>query len=141
MVQLTVLYGQTNANGKTLTKKNTVSKPTIEFVGDTGKLYTLVMSDPDAPAKSWLHWLITNIPGESKDLTQGQTIMEYTGPNPPSGIHHYIFTLYEQPAGSIMVAQPAERGNFPVQQFEQQYSLKKNCYSSISYYQIIKEID
>ncbi len=125
MVQVSVLYGQVNANGKTLTKKNTVSAPTIEFTGDTGKLYTLLMSDPDAPAKSWLHWLITNIPGESNDITQGQTVMEYTRPNPPSGTHRYIFTLYEQPGGSIMVSAPADRGNFPVPQFEQHYSLKK----------------
>jgi phosphatidylethanolamine-binding protein (PEBP) family uncharacterized protein len=108
-----------------LSKKNTVNSPAIQFAGDTGKLYTVLMSDPDAPAKSWLHWLITNIPGESNDILQGETVMEYAGPNPPSGIHRYVFTLYEQPGGSIMVSQPAERGNFPVDQFEGQYSLKK----------------
>lgn len=121
MVQFTVQYG----HGKTLTKKNTVNEPVIGFSGEPTVLYTLVMSDPDAPAKSWLHWLITNIPGESNDITQGQTIMTYSGPNPPSGIHRYIFTLYQQPGGSIMVNQPNERGGFPVEQFEKQYRLQK----------------
>ena len=123
-VQLTVKYGQVNANGKTLSKRNTVNPPVIDFQGEPGKVYTLLLSDPDAAAKSWLHWLITNIPGESTDLSQGQVIQPYAGPSPPSGTHRYIFTLYEQPAGSIMVAAPSERGNFSVPTFEQQYRLK-----------------
>lgn len=125
MVQFTVQYGQGNANGKTLTKKNTVSQPTVLFSGEAGKVYTVLMSDPDAAAKSWLHWLITNIPGESNDILQGQTVVLYEGPAPPSGTHRYIFTLYEQPAGSIMVAKPTERGNFPVQSFETKFGLQK----------------
>ncbi len=125
MVQFVVQYGQTNVNGKTLSKKNTANEPAIHFAGEEQKLYTLVMSDPDASAKSWLHWLITNIPGESKDITQGQTVMPYSGPNPPSDTHRYIFTLYQQPAGSIMVAKPGDRGNFPVEKFETMYGLQK----------------
>ncbi len=125
MVQFVVQYGQTNANGKTLSKKNTANEPVIHFAGEEQKLYTLLMSDPDASAKSWLHWLITNIPGESKDITQGQTVMPYSGPNPPSDTHRYIFTLYQQPAGSIMVAKPGERSNFPVEKFEAMYGLQK----------------
>ena len=125
MVQFTVQYGQGNANGKTLTKKNTGSQPTVFFQGDPGKIYTVLMSDPDAAAKSWLHWLITNIPGESNSISEGQTVVSYEGPNPPSGTHRYIFTLYEQPAGSIMVAKPTERGNFPVASFEAKFGLSK----------------
>lgn len=125
MVQFTVQYGQANSNGKTLTKKNTHKEPTIQFAGEPTVLYTVLMSDPDASAKSWLHWLITNIPGEGNDIGQGQIVMNYSGPNPPSGIHRYIFTLYQQPAGSIMVSPPQERGGFPVDQFERQYGLQK----------------
>ena len=125
MVQFLVQYGQANANGKVLSKKNTVNEPVIHFAGEEQKLYTVLMSDPDAQAKSWLHWLITNIPGESNDIGQGQVIMSYSGPNPPSGTHRYIFTLYQQPAGSIMVAKPEERGNFPVEKFEGMYGLQK----------------
>ena len=116
-------YGQQNSNGKTLSKKNTVNQPTIVFKGEPGKVYTVMMSDPDAQAKSWLHWLITNIPGEVGDVAEGQSVLNYSPPAPPSGTHRYIFTLYEQPAGSIMVAKPAERGNFPVSAFQQQYGL------------------
>jgi phosphatidylethanolamine-binding protein (PEBP) family uncharacterized protein len=125
MVQFTVQYGQTNANGKLLTKKNTVSEPTVLFTGDPDTLYTVLMTDPDAPVKSWLHWLLVNIPGDSNDIFQGEAVMTYTGPSPPSGTHRYIFTLYKQPAGSIMVTKPYERGNFPVEAFEKQHSLQK----------------
>lgn len=83
----------------------------------------LLMSDPDAAAKSWLHWLITNIPGEASDITEGQVVVNYTGPSPPSGTHRYIFTLYEQPGGSIMINAPLERGNFQVQHFEERLGL------------------
>ena len=106
MVQFVVQYGASNANGKTLTKRNTASPPQIQFQGNSGKVYTVLMSDPDAPAKSWLHWLVTNIPAESPSISEGQTIIPYSGPSPPSGTHRYILTLYEQPAGSIMVMAP-----------------------------------
>lgn len=125
MVQFTVQYGQANANGKTLSKKNTANPPSIEFTGDQGKVYSLLMTDPDAPAKSWLHWLIVNIPGELNAVEEGQTIVPYTGPSPPSGIHRYIFSLYEQPSGSLIVEPPSERGNFQVSTFESQLGLRK----------------
>ena len=125
MVKFTVQYGQANANGKTLSRRNTASQPTVTFTGEEGKVYTLLMSDPDAQAKSWLHWLIINIPGEANDVTEGQMIASYSGPSPPSGTHRYIFTLYEQPAGSMMVNPPYERGNFHVEQFERQHGLQK----------------
>jgi phosphatidylethanolamine-binding protein (PEBP) family uncharacterized protein len=125
MVQFTVQYGQENANGKTLLKRNTLNPPVITFTGEDRTLYTLVLSDPDAEAKSWLHWLIINIPGESNDVMEGQVVVPYSPPTPPAGIHRYIFTLYKQPGGSIMVAQPSERGHFPVANFERQFGLTK----------------
>ncbi len=124
MVQFTVLYGQTNSNGKTLSKKNTGNPPVISLKGEPGKVYTLLMSDPDALAKSWIHWLITNIPGEATDIAEGQVVVNYAGPSPPSGTHRYIFTLYEQPGASLMVSAPSERGNFDVKGFEQRLSLQ-----------------
>lgn len=125
MVQFTVQYGQENANGKTLSKKNTANPPSVQFTGEQGKVYTLLMTDPDAPAKSWLHWLIINIPGELNAIEEGQTVVPYTGPSPPSGTHRYIFTLYEQPSGSLMVEAPSQRGDFQVSRFESQLGLQK----------------
>ncbi len=125
MNRFQVQYGQTNANGKTLSKQDTAEEPTILFQGDPSLVYTVLMSDPDAPAKSWVHWLITNIPGSLNDIHEGQTIVPYAGPSPPSGTHRYIFTLYAQPSGSIMTNAPSERGNFSVNSFERQFGLQK----------------
>jgi Raf kinase inhibitor-like YbhB/YbcL family protein len=77
--------------------------------------FALVMEDPDAPAGTWIHWLIYNIPGDSRKLeaaikktdrgsdgaiqgaSWGVDTFErkgYWGPCPPSGqSHRYVFTL------------------------------------------------
>lgn len=44
--------------------------------GPSGALYSLALSDPDAPvptnptAREWLHWLVINAPGD--DLGNGE---------------------------------------------------------------------
>lgn len=44
--------------------------PSVTFAGAPNKLHTLIMVDPDAPSPDnptmaqWLHWIVTNIPGE-----------------------------------------------------------------------------
>lgn len=70
------------------------------------KSLALVVSDPDAPSGTFYHWGIWNIPpaiaainedsvpegaivGKNSNGTNG-----YIAPCPPSGTHHYIFTLY-----------------------------------------------
>jgi Raf kinase inhibitor-like YbhB/YbcL family protein len=71
------------------------------------KSFALIVDDPDAPVKVWVHWLLFNIPADIKSLeenipsssfTQGATdfngAQHYGGPCPPSGNHRYHFTLY-----------------------------------------------
>jgi Raf kinase inhibitor-like YbhB/YbcL family protein len=70
------------------------------------KSLTLIVDDPDAPAGTWVHWVVWNIdPGvrEIKEdsvpggASQGVTDFrrqEYGGPCPPSGTHRYFFKLY-----------------------------------------------
>jgi Raf kinase inhibitor-like YbhB/YbcL family protein len=66
----------------------------------------LMVEDPDAPGKAWVHWLVFNIPPTTTLVEEG-TIPEggvegvanggthgYEGPCPPSGEHRYVFTLY-----------------------------------------------
>lgn len=68
----------------------------------------LIMDDPDAPAGTWVHWVVFAIPPELLALPEGMqgselavTVGEnswgrsdYGGPCPPSGTHHYFFKLY-----------------------------------------------
>lgn len=73
--------------------------------------YVLIADDPDAPAKTWVHWVMYNIPSSTTEFKENiqkkPTLPEgiiqglndsghvgYDGPCPPSGIHRYFFRLY-----------------------------------------------
>jgi Raf kinase inhibitor-like YbhB/YbcL family protein len=70
------------------------------------KSIALVVTDPDAPGGTFTHWIIYNIPATTtkidensvpEDSQEAQNSFgkkEYGGPCPPSGTHHYVFTLY-----------------------------------------------
>ncbi len=87
--------------------------PALAWTGapDNTAAFALIMDDPDAPAGTFTHWVIYNIPAASKSLQQGvaqQPTFDdgaaqgrnsgnrqyYEGPCPPSGTHHYFFRLY-----------------------------------------------
>lgn len=86
--------------------KNVSPPLTIAEVPAEAKSLALIVEDPDAPAGTWYHWLVWNINPATKEIRQEATISEtvedtnsfgkigYGGPCPPSGTHHYIFTLY-----------------------------------------------
>lgn len=110
MIPLQVMYppGSVNRNAKTFNKKNVQQAPSVSFQGVSEKLYTLIMSDPQAnPAAtkntrplqegfaSYLHWLIVNIPYTSA-ISEGVVKKEYQPPTPPSGTHYYYFQVFEQ---------------------------------------------
>jgi Raf kinase inhibitor-like YbhB/YbcL family protein len=77
---------------------------------DSTKTYVLICDDPDAPSKVWVHWVLYNIPSDIQELSEnfktgnnnskiksGVTDFgtpEYSGPCPPSGVHHYKFKVY-----------------------------------------------
>ncbi len=63
----------------------------------------LILDDPDAPRRTWDHWIIWNIKPtreikeDSTPGTQGKNSWgrhDYGGPCPPSGTHRYFFKLY-----------------------------------------------
>jgi len=85
-----------NVVGQFLKTEETQNKPIVILKGlDTNKNYALIMIDPDAVGGNHIHWLVTNIKGNIFET--GDEILEYFGPHPPanSGIHNYIFLLYE----------------------------------------------
>uniref|UniRef100_A0A8C9U7U0 Phosphatidylethanolamine-binding protein 1 n=1 Tax=Serinus canaria TaxID=9135 RepID=A0A8C9U7U0_SERCA len=79
-------------------------RPTsIEWDGcDPQKLYTLVLTDPDAPSRKdpkfreWHHFLVTNMKGN--DVGSGTVMSDYVGSGPPkgTGLHRYVWLVYEQ---------------------------------------------
>ena len=97
---LEVRYPSGIVRGQTFTKEQTKDAPEVFFKEEKGKLYTILMWDPDAPAKpSWVHWIVTNL--ETPGQIHKNTVLSYQGPNPPSGVHRYYFGLFEQLQGKI----------------------------------------
>ena len=69
---------------------------------DDTKTMALIVDDPDAPSKTWLHWLLYDIPPTARiqedDIPGKQGMNDfgkknYGGPCPPSGRHRYFFRL------------------------------------------------
>ncbi len=81
----------------------------------TAKSLALIVDDPDAPdpaapQRTWVHWVLYNLPPQANGLPQGVTSPAlpagthegandwkrtgYGGPCPPIGSHRYIHKLY-----------------------------------------------
>ncbi len=66
----------------------------------------LIVDDPDAPGGTFTHWLVWNIPGDTKRLdekslpeearqgTNSGGSIDYYPPCPPDGTHRYFFKIY-----------------------------------------------
>lgn len=77
---------------------------TIENVPSGAKSLVLIVDDPDAPAKVWVHWVVFDIAPTVKTIDensipgkQGYNDFrrnDWGGPYPPSGTHRYYFKLY-----------------------------------------------
>lgn len=76
----------------------------------------LISDDPDAPMGTWVHWVLFNIPPDTKGLPEAvppDEMLEngarhgitdfrrigYGGPCPPAGTHRYFFKLYALDTG------------------------------------------
>jgi Raf kinase inhibitor-like YbhB/YbcL family protein len=73
--------------------------------------FGLLVDDPDAPGRTWVHWVMFNIPPEKRELKENvekksqlpngtrQGLNDfgrsgYGGPCPPGSTHRYFFRLY-----------------------------------------------
>ncbi|EQB77722.1 hypothetical protein CB1_000429006 [Camelus ferus] len=69
---------------------------------DPDKLYTLVLTDLDAPSRKdpkyreWHHFLVVSMKGN--DISSGTVFSDYVGSGPPkgTGLHRYVWLVYEQ---------------------------------------------
>ncbi|KAH3671792.1 hypothetical protein WICMUC_004550 [Wickerhamomyces mucosus] len=142
---LVISYGNNNevALGNTLKVSDTQTEPIVQFTLNNSSgadsieikdsdLFTLVLTDPDAPSrtdKKWseyAHFIKTNISlnsvGLKKDsefnsseLENGDVILPYQGPAPPKGTgkHRYVFVLYrQQPSNNKNFEPPKSRPNW-----------------------------
>lgn len=73
--------------------------------------FALIMDDPDAPVGTWVHWVLYDLPPQTRSLDAGVPPTAelpdgarhgknswkrfgYGGPCPPGGTHRYFFKLY-----------------------------------------------
>ena len=113
-------------HGATIPKEHTgdgadISPPLVfEGIPPGTSSFALICDDPDAPAGTWVHWVIYDIPGTARGLPagvatdpslpdgshQGRNSWKrsgYGGPSPPPGRpHRYFFRLYalREPLGA-----------------------------------------
>lgn len=116
--------------GETIPKLHTCEgadlSPALEWEGepDGTKSFALIVDDPDAPAGTWNHWLLWDIPPSARTFPQGFKSGAagvsgtndfgrpgYGGPCPPKGHgpHRYYFRLYALDAPSLGLAAGAKR--------------------------------
>jgi Raf kinase inhibitor-like YbhB/YbcL family protein len=71
------------------------------------KSVAVIVEDPDAPGKTFTHWMVTGIQPTTTTLSSGAALPEgsvaskndkgnagWAGPCPPSGQHRYIFHVF-----------------------------------------------
>ena len=105
-------------NGAMIPQKFTCDGPDIspplawtEPLGGT-KSFAVIVDDPDAPSGTWVHWVLYDVPAETRELSEGVRKdrqlpngalqgrndfgkIGYNGPCPPrGGPHRYFFKLY-----------------------------------------------
>ncbi|OGY26731.1 MAG: phosphatidylethanolamine-binding protein [Candidatus Woykebacteria bacterium RBG_16_43_9] len=82
--------------------------PPLQFsdVPANTKSLVLIVDDPDALGKTWVHWTVWNIDPQTAQIPEGEFPNEsvqgvtdfgevgYGGPCPPGGTHRYFFKLY-----------------------------------------------
>jgi len=88
-----------------------VSPPLQWSAGPDGtRSYAVIADDPDAPVGTWVHWVIYDIPPDTRTLAEAVAGSEkvegclqgkndfkrfgYGGPCPPGGTHRYYFRVY-----------------------------------------------
>jgi Raf kinase inhibitor-like YbhB/YbcL family protein len=81
-------------------------------IPETAKSLALICDDPDAPSRTWVHWVVYDLPATTRELPEAVPAKEevaagakqgrndfkrlgYGGPCPPAGdAHRYYFKLY-----------------------------------------------
>jgi len=97
----------------------------------------LIMDDPDAPRRTWVHWMLFNLPSDTMEISEaiparpifsngavhganswGNRRIGYGGPCPPSGTHSYYFKVYAldsklklNPGATIAQVEKAMKGH------------------------------
>lgn len=89
----------------TCDEKDTIPPLAFEDIPEKAVTFALIMDDPDAPRGTWDHWIVWNIPRDTKGVREGSEPSGVSGKNswgrtgwggpcPPDREHRYFFKLY-----------------------------------------------
>ncbi len=100
------------AYGRRIPRRHTADAPggevsptlRVEDIPEGTISLAVLMEDPDAPGGTWVHWLVFDLP-PSAEIPEGAAGLGvpgvnswrrvgYGGPQPPSGIHRYVFRVF-----------------------------------------------
>lgn len=75
----------------------------VANIPEQARSLVLIVDDPDAPGKTWVHWIVWNIPIthhiDENSVPGKEGINDFKrswwgGPCPPGGTHRYFFKVY-----------------------------------------------
>ncbi|MFN7098578.1 MAG: YbhB/YbcL family Raf kinase inhibitor-like protein [Gammaproteobacteria bacterium] len=112
--QALVLTSPDFADGGAIPTKYTCNganiSPALQWsvVPPATEAFAVIMRDPDAANKNWIHWVMYNLPLGTTSIPDNYqakidgalmgknswNTSTYRGPCPPTGTHHYRFELY-----------------------------------------------
>lgn len=107
--KLLIISSSAFENGKLIPRQFTcdgsnISPPLdIDHLPEDAKSLAVIVEDPDAPIRIWVHWLVWNITPTNHlkenevHGTEGMNDFQqhqYGGPCPPDGTHRYFFKVY-----------------------------------------------
>ena len=101
-------FGADQPIPRTYTCRGAGTSPPLRWSGvpAKAKALALVVDDPDAPDGTYVHWIVVDVPTTTRAVSAdrvpagGATARgsgdkaAYDPPCPPSGTHHYRFTVY-----------------------------------------------
>lgn len=105
---------------KSYTCKGAGTSPELHWSGvpENARALALVVDDPDAPNGTYTHWVVVDIPPEVDGVPAGAapaggSELKASGgvgwkpPCPPSGRHHYRFSVYALSSELVLPASPS----------------------------------
>ncbi|MCF8108226.1 MAG: YbhB/YbcL family Raf kinase inhibitor-like protein [Desulfohalobiaceae bacterium] len=120
-----VKYAMPGAGGENLSVPLTWTDPP-----EGTRSFALTMLDPHPVANNWIHWMVIDIPAETRKLEEGASGKQmpegarelsnsfgkggYGGPQPPAGTgeHPYVCTLYALSTESLDLDARASLADF-----------------------------
>ncbi|MFI5953734.1 YbhB/YbcL family Raf kinase inhibitor-like protein [Cryptosporangium sp. NPDC051539] len=117
----TSAFGDGETIPPAFTCKGAGYRPTVSWTRSTAKAFALVVDDPDAPEGDFYHWIVLDlptgttsvgatVPASAHQAKNSSGAVGWTPPCPPSGTHHYRFTVYalSAPTGLAAGASPQQ---------------------------------